>query len=29
MEYSVAQTVYTAALQTSSKVLSKTLLDYL
>lgn len=29
MEYSVAQTVYTACLQTSAKVLSKTLLDYL
>lgn len=29
MEYSVAQTVYTATLQTSAKVLSKTLLDYL
>lgn len=29
MEYSVAQTVYTATLQTSAKVLTKTLLDYL
>ncbi|MCI1477740.1 MAG: flagellar hook-associated protein FlgL [Clostridium beijerinckii] len=29
MEYSVAQTVYTASLQTSAKVLSRTLLDYL
>jgi hypothetical protein len=29
MEYSVAQTVYTASLQTSAKVLTKTLLDYL
>lgn len=29
MEYAVAQTVYTASLQTSAKVLSKTLLDYL
>ena len=29
MEYSVAQTVYTASLQTSAKVLTKTLLDYI
>jgi len=29
MEYSVSQTVYTASLQTSAKVLTKTLLDYL
>lgn len=29
MEYSVAQTVYTASLQTSGKVLTKTLLDYI
>lgn len=29
MEYSVMQTVYTATLQTSSKVLAKTLLDYI
>jgi flagellar hook-associated protein 3 FlgL len=29
MEYSVAQTVYSATLQTSAKVLSRTLLDYL
>jgi len=29
MEYSVLQTVYTASLQTSAKVLSRTLMDYL
>ncbi|WP_459478720.1 flagellar hook-associated protein FlgL [Clostridium saccharoperbutylacetonicum] len=29
MEYSVAQTVYTASLQVSGKVLTKTLLDYI